>query len=555
MGAVCCTEREGRHIAPPDMWLSKTARLSQDLGIAHCGIRGTLTIAKHDFKEGDVVLQELPVALLFPHRDPPWLAAVRHEIALKNAARAWHYCLATHCLATADLPHPPPEGLRPLSADEAFKVMELGIDSPAAAEEQPSELAMITARHVLQAMHEQRGGAPLGKSGIEVPLARRLDAVAARISKHGVQVADTSADPPSTADALFYRCALINICTGGSHTAMWDFDPQRKTLTVRAVRALAAGDELTFDVASQRWLGRSVSHLSSKHCACTACCHEMSQGKTRSISARLGNDSAPQGLSGERVDEKAGQARQVSGGSAASTREPLASPRDPTTERSPTRELGTEEADRAAGRGDTEPQPPAPVMAEEESLETEEQKAKQQGALRTWGADYIAGSSEEAEARDEEAGARSSDRGLGVCPEESCAPPDADDLAARVQDADDVGEEFPPQGSDRICRLDTLLRDWGGSYVDKRPGPTCSTASTASAAGNSMATTTTTCTTSTSFSSDDARVSRVLQRCEGEGLTVNHSEVERLLREEDGHIGKVMIILRRVCRAHQMSPR
>lgn len=71
----------------------------------------------------------------------------------------------------------------------------------------------------------------------------RLDAVAARVARNGLQIKDAASTPPLTADALFFRASVVNSCHGGAASAAWEFDGKRKTLTVRALRALVAGDE------------------------------------------------------------------------------------------------------------------------------------------------------------------------------------------------------------------------------------------------------------------------------------------------------------------------
>mmetsp|Transcript_113468 Transcript_113468/g.327689 ORF Transcript_113468/g.327689 Transcript_113468/m.327689 type:complete len:451 (-) Transcript_113468:46-1398(-) len=270
MGAACCAEREGRTSGTQpakEQWLRKTPREVAGVWVAPCGLRGCLVLAERTFQDGDVIHEELPMALVFPHRDPGWMAAARTELEAHNATRAWQFCLAAHCLAAADLPACPPEGLTPLSNEEAAKVMKLSRDDAATTAESLS-LAWILTRHMIQAVRETSGQAVDIEESV---LAKRLDYIAARISRHAFQVQDTTMSPPVRVDALFYQASFVNSCMAGSHTTNWAFDPTRKTLKVTAIRTVIAGEELTFDAKSRPWIASGTKP--SSQCVCTACRH------------------------------------------------------------------------------------------------------------------------------------------------------------------------------------------------------------------------------------------------------------------------------------------
>mmetsp|Transcript_34396 Transcript_34396/g.96017 ORF Transcript_34396/g.96017 Transcript_34396/m.96017 type:complete len:86 (-) Transcript_34396:118-375(-) len=76
------------------------------------------------------------------------------------------------------------------------------------------------------------------------------------------------------------------------------------------------------------------------------------------------------------------------------------------------------------------------------------------------------------------------------------------------------------------------------------------TASTMAGATTTMAGATTTMADTATSASDaaDGPTARLLRRCEAEGLEVPREHAERLLQDEEGHIGKTMIILRRTHR-------
>lgn len=45
---------------------------------------------------------------------------------------------------------------------------------------------------------------------------------------------------------------------------------------------------------------------------------------------------------------------------------------------------------------------------------------------------------------------------------------------------------------------------------------------------------------------EDVLLTRLLKRCEGGGMSVPREVAERILTEEEGHVGKAMICLRRL---------
>jgi len=278
MGAACCTEREPLDDgALPKVLLRENCFDTPELKVTAVG-EGYVTILKRDFASGDIIVQELPLALVVASRDPPWLASMRRELEMSSPGHAWQYCLAAHCLAPADLPRFKPLGLRALSDEDAAKVMELHADD--AGSRHVSVAAVVAARHILHAalvMGAGQAGFSSFEGEREDHLARRLDAIATRISRNGFQVKDASTHPPTEVDALFHRAAYVNYCEAGLHTATWEFHASRKVLTVKAVRAIRAGDELTFDAASKPWLGRTgavQTQQQARSCGCRACVRE-----------------------------------------------------------------------------------------------------------------------------------------------------------------------------------------------------------------------------------------------------------------------------------------
>mmetsp|Transcript_106395 Transcript_106395/g.297920 ORF Transcript_106395/g.297920 Transcript_106395/m.297920 type:complete len:485 (+) Transcript_106395:79-1533(+) len=281
MGAKCCAEREvpeGPQLSA-QLWLAKNTRETEDLRVVFCSIRGYLTLAKRPFSAGDIVIRELPISFLFPHRDPPWLALARQELELESPGCAWHFCLAAHCLAEADLPLLPPVGLHHLDSEEAAKVTEISADCAAMdVMAEASAAASMTARHITKAACRLSGQAAEAIQE-ELRLARRLQAVAAGVASHGFRVVDRTARPPLQADALFYRGSFVNCCSAGAHSAAWAFDSARKTLMVRTRRALDVGEELTFALASKPWLAAPEDRA----CACTACCQARGREPRKSV--------------------------------------------------------------------------------------------------------------------------------------------------------------------------------------------------------------------------------------------------------------------------------
>jgi len=261
MGGACCASRDR------DDFLMQLAgpRETDDVWVGVCNIRGTRMLAKRDLVPGELIFEDSPMALLSSRREPLWLAEARRDLEAIDADRAWHFCLAAHCLTAADLPLLRPIGLRGLSGEAGAKVMELTEDS-AALNEASSNLAAITARHIMRAAEELSGGGTISESE---GLARRLDEIAARISTRGFRIPEKLTTPPSTLSALFYLSSFVNSCSAGSHTATWEFDHKKQTLKVRAVRMVVTGGEVTFDSASRPWIGSRIK--SGGNCACTAC--------------------------------------------------------------------------------------------------------------------------------------------------------------------------------------------------------------------------------------------------------------------------------------------
>mmetsp|Transcript_44107 Transcript_44107/g.127308 ORF Transcript_44107/g.127308 Transcript_44107/m.127308 type:complete len:368 (-) Transcript_44107:188-1291(-) len=268
MGGACCTARDR------DDFLQQLAssKETDDVWVGVCNIRGTRMLAKRTFEPNELILEDMPIALHSSRREAAWLAAARKELESVDAERAWQFLLAAHCLTAADLPLLRPAGMRPLTGEAGAKVMELKEDGLAINEES-SSLSMITARHILQTS---------GEAGNDTDdqvesLARRVNAIAARISSHGFQVEDRLTAPPAVICAVFYLASFVNTCSAGAHTATWEFDRKKQVLRVRATRMVGTGGEVTFDPASRPWLGQKAKPGST--CVCTSCRTARSRGQ------------------------------------------------------------------------------------------------------------------------------------------------------------------------------------------------------------------------------------------------------------------------------------
>lgn len=211
-------------------------------------LMGASTMAVRALEKDTVLLREPPLLLVYPSRDPPWLAAMRAELVAMAPDCAWQYCMAAHGLSEEELPQPAPPGLAPLSAERRAGLMQLCGE---VAEEgvAPSELAIVTVRHLL---------IPSGKKAKEedpmvLALARRVDDVASRVSRNGFQVMDMKARPPTGADAVFHTVSFLNHCCGGLNTASWTFSGEDKMMTVKTACAVEEGEELTISYIAKPW--------------------------------------------------------------------------------------------------------------------------------------------------------------------------------------------------------------------------------------------------------------------------------------------------------------
>jgi len=217
--------------------------------------RGSYTLAGRSFAKEELIFQEPALLLVYPSRDPPWRAALRVELKCVSADCAWQYCMAVHCLPPAQLPVPLPEGLKPLSEEARRRLLQLCGESPTA-DEAPSELAVVTARHLIE-LAAGDGGRPFAPRGGADGLARALDGFASRLSRNAFEVTDLKARPPTAADAIFHRISFFNHCCAGGSTSTWTWNGGDGLLSVKTTGTVALDDELTIS-----YIGRPWSHLS-----------------------------------------------------------------------------------------------------------------------------------------------------------------------------------------------------------------------------------------------------------------------------------------------------
>lgn len=89
MGGACCSERElvpGTQV-PVEEWMRRNALVTPDVSASCCNRRGFVTFTNRSFEAGEVIIEELPVAMLLPQNDQTWLAAMRREIDSKAPSR------------------------------------------------------------------------------------------------------------------------------------------------------------------------------------------------------------------------------------------------------------------------------------------------------------------------------------------------------------------------------------------------------------------------------------------------------------------------------------
>jgi len=527
MGAVCCTERE----ADPQLWrkvlLAKKCGETEDFKVAFCSIRGYLTHTKHSVKAGDVIIQESPIALVFAHRVPTWLAAARQEIEKESPGCAWQFCLAAQCLSEADIPLLPPPGLWPLDAELDEQVLELCADG-LAHEKEPSEPAFIVARHIVEATPGLRAIEAESASS-ERRLAKKLDAVAAGVAKHGFRVLDDATRPVKKADALFYHAAFVNLCSGGRHSLAWEFDDARETLVARAVRDLEVGEELTFDFASKLWPG---GRAPSGHCACAACCHDGRRAPCAPKSVAQTEEATYTSGSTEEATESSlggateGEEQHVclehgEPDAAADDRQQETQEATITEAGASSREQHQEGEVEEAGTADLES-----GHAEDADAEAAAPHSVLDGLLHSWGAGDIDEEKTGAEGEQEE----TKDGGI---------VPSSEALAA-----EQAAQEAEKLAAGRHLKLEHLVLKWGGEYIEEQPAVCSSMLS--EGAPMSMACRSTAATMTDAVSQgEDAPLMRLLKRCEGERLPVTREVAERALSEEAGHVGKALMGLRR----------
>jgi hypothetical protein len=233
--------------------------------------RGNATVALKPFAKGEIVLQEPPLALVYPSDDLPWFKAMRKELEGHSKDCAWQYCVAAHCLVDAELPKPLPDGLKPLGADARVRLEELcGYDDDTK-ELEPSMLAVTTATHLIAASSSS--------GNIDKPaLTSRIDEVAARVSRNGFQIMDLKRRPPTSADGLFHRISFCNHCCIGMNNAAWTWDGGDCVISVKATRDIAEGEELTISYIAKPWsdLAKSARQRYLQQnfnftCLCEAC--------------------------------------------------------------------------------------------------------------------------------------------------------------------------------------------------------------------------------------------------------------------------------------------
>lgn len=239
--------------------------------------RGYSTIAARSFTKGEIIFQEPPLAMVYPSRDCPWLAAMRAALVTLSPACGWQYCVAVHCLLEAELPSPAPADLRPIAAEARARLLELcGAEADADGALEPSELATLTAEHLFRAAEAEAeahrcrsperprpvlwpvaGGERVDGSAAQTAAARQiadtLDDLAVRVSRNGFQVMDLKARPPTSADGLFHRISFFNHCCAGGNNASWVWDGGTGLNTVRTTCNVEEGDELTISYIAKPW--------------------------------------------------------------------------------------------------------------------------------------------------------------------------------------------------------------------------------------------------------------------------------------------------------------
>lgn len=280
--------------------------------------RGNSTEATRAFKQGEVLLQEPSLAMVYPSRDAPWLAAVRSTLKSENDACAWQYCVALHCLVEAELPIPHPPGIQPLPAvdrakleelcgwadDDDLEPCQLALDTAeslivAAEAEAPRAVVRWPAGFMASKAYEEVAGDDylLQRKQAVVWLARQLDDLAIRVSRNGFQIMDLKARPPTSADGLFHRISFFNHCCAGENNASWTWDGATQLLTVKAMRDVGFGEELTISYIAKPWsdLARAARRKYLKQnfnfvCLCNACSSPLSErgGQKRELDKKNG---------------------------------------------------------------------------------------------------------------------------------------------------------------------------------------------------------------------------------------------------------------------------
>eukprot|EP00929_Paragymnodinium_shiwhaense_P091665 TRINITY_DN51564_c0_g1_i1.p1 TRINITY_DN51564_c0_g1~~TRINITY_DN51564_c0_g1_i1.p1 ORF type:complete len:585 (-),score=167.65 TRINITY_DN51564_c0_g1_i1:7-1761(-) len=465
--------------------------------------RGHATMAAKSFAKGDILFREPALAIVYPTRDPPWLASLRDELKQESEACAWQYCMATFCLAAEELPSPPPAGLQALDDAGKRRLQDLcGEDDEGLG---PSVMAKMTAKRLLEASESVASGsghqwptaatAAAGKFDPTLEfvtrwLGKRLDDVAARISRNGFQVMDLKARPPTSADGLFHRISFFNHCCAGLNNASWFWDGSG--IVVKAIRDVQEGEELTISYIAKPWCDlataarrRYLEQNFNFHCLCKACTQP---------AAADGSGGGARGGKANVDDERVGKL----GGLL------LRWMKEDHNEDGPAKENNS-------GNG---------IMTKSEGSSAVAKKAALTDAERL-------------------------DRVLQRC--------QGEELGVTREDAEwALAEE-----DGHVGRAMILLRK-----LDKAPGPAGEAKQQAVVAAIAAAAAPLTPEKSdapaaprgTALTAEE-RLERVLKRCEGEGLEAVTADMAReALAAEDGHVGKAMIRLRKQLREQAAAP-
>lgn len=363
-------------------------------------------------------------------------------------------------------------------------------------------------------------------------------------------------------DALFYRASFLGCCDAGAHTVAWEFDGSRQALTVRATCPLEAGDELTFDAASKPWMGLGVdAGLAARCCNCGRCRQNAASPKATPksdfVAAAPGDEDGSMVYYASGSTEDGGPVAEASPDSmepdlsweSQQVEQDEASSGEDASDAGATEDAGDAgDTEDAGDADDTEDGsldmqawstyvdviPPADEPGHHEAPAEEERGVP---PPRMPGARYVAGPGRAMRGDASERGGGASGGGAAA------------EMHGKVGATSEVGRLEPdgpeeqPAGPSRV-EPDALAAGRAPAPATRPLEILRMMRPLRSSGSLSMASSMSGC---HSFASVcvDVRLSRLLQRCTSEGLTVQREAAERALSEAGGQEGKAMIELRR----------